>query len=264
MKAIAGGDTLAVLAFHSISLEPGPTSIPPATFRMQIDVLAESGFVSMTSRDFLEWRDGRFAAGAPRVLITFDDGFADFATAAYPVLRRHGYSAIAFVPTGKLGQREDWRGANAARRALMDWSTVAELARSGIEFGGHGVSHADLTRLPAERRREEIAGSARDLTERLGEPPRCFAAPYGRANREAIADIAASYKAAFGTRFDRATRTCELFDVPRIEMHYFRDPRRWRDFLTGERTYFLVRRALRSVRNGARRVVDSRRPREGG
>ncbi len=259
MAEIRGMDTLAVLAFHSISLEPGPTSIPPATFHMQMDVLKESGFASMTSRDFLDWREGRSAVIAPRVLITFDDGYADFATAAYPILRGHAYSAIVFVPTGKLGQREDWRGANAAPRPLMDWSTVAELARSGIEFGGHGVTHADLTRLPPDRRREEIAGSARDLVQRLGQRPRCFAAPYGRANAEAIADIAATYEAAFGTRFDRARRTGDRFDVPRIEMHYFRNPRRWRAFLAGDRAYFLARRALRSVKFAGTRIIDPRR-----
>ena len=252
-------DALAVLAFHSISHGFGPTSIPAGTFRMQLETLAESGFRSLTCSEFLAWREGGLADPGARVLITFDDGYADFATAAYPLLRAHGFSAIVFVPTGKLGASEDWRGANAARRPLMDWPTVVELARSGIEFGGHGVTHADLTRLSADARRAEIETSARHLAERLGQPPEGFAAPYGRVNAAVLADIRRSYGVAFGTRFACATRGCERFDVPRIEMHYFRDPRRWRDFLAGHRAYFLARRALRSIKAAGERVIGSAR-----
>jgi peptidoglycan/xylan/chitin deacetylase (PgdA/CDA1 family) len=258
MSGHASGDRLAVLAFHSISPASGPTSIPPATFRMQLDALAERGFRTMTCSEFSGWCDGRID-GAKRVLITFDDGYADFATTAFPALREHSFSAVVFVPTGKLGGREDWDGAHRPPRPLMDWPTVVDLARAGIEFGGHGVSHTDLTRLPPDRRREEIEGSARELSDRLGHRPRCFAAPYGRMSAATLADIACAYEAAFGTRFARATIEGNRFDVPRIEMHYFRNPRSWRGFLQGHASYFAARRALRAVRNAAltaRRVLD--------
>jgi peptidoglycan/xylan/chitin deacetylase (PgdA/CDA1 family) len=256
MRNAAGADTVPVLTFHSISPRRGPTSIAPETFRMQMDVLAQSGFRSLTCDEFLAWREGARADAVPRVLLTFDDGYADFASAAHPVLAGHGYSAIVFLPTGRVGAREDWRGATAAARALMDWATVTELARAGIEFGGHGATHADLTRLSAAERREEIDGSAQQLTERLGRRPACFAPPYGRVNAEVIGDIERVYDVAFGTRFACATRTGDRFDVPRIEMHYFRDERRWRDFLAGRRGYFLARRALRWVKFAAERIVD--------
>lgn len=258
MSGHASGDRLAVLAFHSISSDSGPTSIPPATFRMQLDALAERGFRTMTCAEFSGWCDGRID-GAKRVLITFDDGYADFATAAFPRLRERGFSAVVFVPTGKLGKREDWDGAHRPPRPLMDWPTVVELARAGIEFGGHGVTHSDLTRLPPERRRAEIEGSARELADRLGHRPRCFAAPYGRVSAATVATIAQTYEAAFGTRFARAMIQGNRFDVPRIEMHYFRNARNWREFLQGHDAYFVMRRALRAVRNAAlstRRVFD--------
>lgn len=258
MSGHASGDRLAVLAFHSISPDSGPTSIPPATFRMQLDTLAELGFRTMTCAEFSEWCGGRFD-GSRRVLITFDDGYADFASTAFPALRERSFSAVVFVPTGKLGKREEWDGAHSPPRPLMDWSTVVELARAGVEFGGHGVTHADLTRLDPDRRRDEIEGSARELCERLGHRPRCFAAPYGRVSAPTLADIAHSYEAAFGTRFARATVNGDRFDVPRIEMHYFRNARNWRGFLQGHASYFVVRRTLRGAKNAAlaaRRVFD--------
>ena len=256
MSAGAAEDALAVLAFHSISSEPGPTSIDAATFRMQMEVLAESGFVSLTCQDFLEWHQGRTKDAARRVLITFDDGFVDFATAAFPILREHNFSCRVFVPTGKLGQREDWPGANVPPRPLMSWSILSELARAGVEFGGHGVSHADLTRLAPGERRHEIERPAQDLAEHIGRRTRGFAAPYGRVNAAVLADLGRTYDVAFGTRFDYARPSCDLFDVPRIEMHYFREPRHWRAFVRGDRSYFLARRALRAVKTAGTRLLN--------
>ena len=249
-------DSVPVLTFHSISTATGPTSIAPQTFRMQMDVLAECGVATMTCEEFLDWHRGGARNAARRALITFDDGFADFAMAAHPVLRDRGFTAMVFVPTGKLDYREDWRGAHTPPRRLLDWSTVRALAAAGVEFGGHGVAHADLTRVPPPVRRHEIERCARDLEQHLGGPVRAFAAPYGHVNREVIADVAQTYDVAFGTRFDRAQPLRDLYDVPRIEMHYFRSPRRWRDFVEGASGYFQARRALRAVRLAVLRALD--------
>jgi peptidoglycan/xylan/chitin deacetylase (PgdA/CDA1 family) len=240
-----------VLTFHSISTEPGPTSIAPETFRMQMDVLSECGVWALTSDQFIAWQRGSATNGARQVLITFDDGFADFATAAHPVLHERGFASVVFVPTGKLGFREDWRGANDPPRRLLAWSTVRELAAAGVEFGGHGAAHADLTRVPPPVRRHEIERSARELEQHLGRPARAFAAPYGHVNRDVLDDVARTYEIAFGTRFARALAGEDQYDIPRIEMHYFRSPRRWRAFVEGATAYFQARRALRAVRYAA-------------
>jgi peptidoglycan/xylan/chitin deacetylase (PgdA/CDA1 family) len=259
MQKDSGRGGLAVLTFHSISADPGPTSIDAATFRMQLDVLAAEGFASLTSQEFLDWHAGRARDAGRRALITFDDGFADFATTAFPLLRERGFSCVVFVPTGKLGGREDWRGANAVPRPLMSWETLSELARSGVEFGGHGVTHSDLTRLDPGRRRHEIEYCAQELAERTGRRVQSFAAPYGHVNPAVLADLARTYDVAFGTRFDRAQPARDRFDVPRIEMHYFRNAARWRAFLRGHRAYFLARRTLRWVKIASTRLVEARR-----
>ena len=217
-----------------------------------MDVLAERGVAAMTCEEFLDWHRGGVPEPGRRVLITFDDGFADFATAAHPVLCDRGFAAMVFVPTGKLDYREDWRGAHSPPRRLLDWSTARELTTAGVEFGGHGVAHADLTRVPPPVRRHEIERSARELEQQLGRPMRAFAAPYGHVNRDVLADIARStYEIAFGTRFRRALPARDPYDVPRIEMHYFRSPRRWRDFIEGANGYFRAQSVLRAVRLAA-------------
>lgn len=244
-----------VLTYHSISSGIGPTSIPVETFEMQMSALSKAGYASMMLKDFLDWR-----AGGPdgrRVLITFDDAFLDFKTAAFPILRRHGFTALVFAPTGRLGGPESWVGADNPPRPLMSWEDLMGLAAEGVEFGGHSVSHADLTAIDPESRRREIGAPAADLALRLGRETRSFAAPYGHVNATVLSELEAHYDIAFGTRFDRPRRDDPLFDVPRIEMHYFRDPKHWRDFLEGRSAYFNLRKGLRAAREGAARF---RRP----
>lgn len=247
---------LPVLTYHSISSEGGPTSIPVETFAMQMRVLAQSGYLSMTIQEFMDWRDGVLPDPERRVLITFDDGFADFDEAAFPILKSHGFSAVVFLPTAKLGGHEAWNGANSPPRPLMSWERVRALAEAGVEFGSHARTHPDLTRIPPDQRRDEIARSAVELAQHLGGAPRSFAAPYGHVDRAVLAEVAQTYDVAFGVRLDRARRDDNRFDVPRIEMHYFREEKVWADFLDGQDAYFHGRRALRSVRVAAHKILS--------
>ena len=127
------------------------------------------------------------------------------------------------------------------------------LAKDGIEFGGHSRTHANLTNLSEADREDEIAGCAEDLSAQIGKPVEGFAAPYGRVSPEVVNAISRHYRAAFGTRLAVPERRRDRFDIPRIDMHYFRDRRHWAGLLEGRRGYLRVRQALRAVRG---KVVD--------
>jgi len=240
-------DTALVLTYHSIADAPGPTSISPATFAMQMETLAACGHEGATLDQFLAWHEGRAELGR-RVLITFDDAFADFAEEAAPVLRRHGFSALMFVPTHKIGGKEDWYTQPATNRPLMRRDQIEALAGEGIEFGAHSRTHPHLTKLTPADRDAEISGSGEDLAQWLGRSTAAFAAPYGDVDTETVKMIARQYRAAFGTRFAKARRGQDRHDLPRIDMHYFRDSRVWRNFLEGGTLYFRARRLLRAAR----------------
>ena len=242
-----------VLTYHSISDAAGPTSIPADVFATQMQVLADLGRRCLRLSEFIDWHQGTNGGADNGVLITFDDAFEDFAQVAAPILQRHGFSALVFVPTRRLGQQEGWQGANDPARPLMNWATVKALANDGIEFGGHSRTHADLTRLSAANREDEIAGCA-EISAQIGKPVEGFAAPYGRVSPEVVEAIGRHYRAAFGTRLALPERGEDRFDIPRIDMHYFREPRHWAGLLKGQRGYLRVRQALRAVR--ARVVND--------
>ena len=236
--------------YHSISRSSGPTSIPPETFRRQIEALCAYGYRTVPLTAFQAWlrSEGDLPAGS--IVITFDDGFADFAQSAFPILRDHNYTATVFLPTGKMGGMEDWQGIDTASpRRLMTWPEIADLAKAGIEFGGYSVTHADLTKLPLKELRREIRDCRDQIERRLGRAPAAFAPPYGRAGNRERQEIRSCFDVSVGTRLEHANQRCDRYDLPRIEMHYFRDLKRWRVFLEGRgELYFRTRRLLRGFK----------------
>jgi len=236
--------------YHSISDGPGPTCIEPETFRLQMAILEEMGYRVVSLMDLLSWMQRGRELPDSCVALTFDDGFADFADFAFPELHRRGWTATVFLPAGHVGGFDHWEAASRlGHRRLLDWPTISELAAHGVDFGGHGVGHRDLTRVRGAALEAEVLDSKRAIEDRSGREVTSFAAPYGRSDAEVRRVVRRHYRMAVGTTLARAGRESDAYDVPRIEMWYFRQPRRWRALLRGEAGNFLLaRRFMRRVR----------------
>ncbi len=177
-----------VLMYHSIEpyqADPYLVTVGPARFAEQMRWLARRGLRGVSIRDLLAAR----AAGAGKGLVglTFDDGYADFARHALPVLRRRGFGATVFVIAGRLGGQNAW-DPDGPRKRLMDAPEVAALAREGIEIGSHGLRHV---RLAGNRDAlgDEVGGSRRILEEITGMPVGGFCYPYGDLDAAAVAQV---------------------------------------------------------------------------
>lgn len=120
-------------------------------------------------------------AGAPvserdPVVVTFDDGTADFADSAFPVLERHGIPAVLYVATSFV---EDQRRF-AHNGVPLSWATLRDLAASGlVTIGSHTHTHALLDRADIKAAASELDRSIAVLEDRLGIEPRHFAYPKG-------------------------------------------------------------------------------------
>jgi peptidoglycan/xylan/chitin deacetylase (PgdA/CDA1 family) len=174
------GRTLRVLMYHKVNDLPGNRmSIPVSLFDEQMAHLRELGYrVVGLDAVLAHYHDGApLPDGA--VLITFDDGYRDNLENAAPVLARHGYPAVQFVPIAYVGQswplpHERYLSAHGVHNPTVDWDEIHELEALGVRVESHGISHKPLAELEIDEAAREIAISKLKLEEGLGRPVRAF------------------------------------------------------------------------------------------
>jgi peptidoglycan/xylan/chitin deacetylase (PgdA/CDA1 family) len=179
---------LPILMYHSISgvEETGVhpyyrVATSPSRFDEQMRWLAEGGWRGLSLEEALPmFLNGQCDDSRP-VALTFDDGFRDFYTAAWPLLQRHQFTATMYLPTGFIGSR---RGSFRGRECLT-WNEVRELRGSGIRFGSHTVSHPVLHQLAWQAIESELSISKACLEQELGEEISSFAYPYAYPQEDA-------------------------------------------------------------------------------
>jgi peptidoglycan/xylan/chitin deacetylase (PgdA/CDA1 family) len=173
--------TLRVLMYHKVNdLWPNPTTVPTSVFDAQMTLLVELGYVPVSLDAVLEHYLHRAPLPPKAVLLTFDDGYRDNLENAVPILRRHGFPAVLFVPIGFLDDarplpHEESLRLLGIRNETVDWDELSELEAGGVRIESHGIGHRPLSELePAEATRE-IALSKLRLEERLGREVEAFA-----------------------------------------------------------------------------------------
>ncbi|MFB9834417.1 polysaccharide deacetylase family protein [Actinoallomurus acaciae] len=197
-----------VLMYHSIG-GSDRLAVRPEAFAEQMACLKERGYTPLPFGE-------RTRPAVRPVVITFDDGYADFHEHALPVLERYGFAATLFVTTGWLHDAGP-RAAGAPPGRMLTWRQTAEVAAAGVEIGAHGHSHAQLDQLGEEALREELRRSRGLLEERLGRPVRTMAYPYGYSSARVRREVhACGYTAACAVANAVMTGRHDRFAVPRL------------------------------------------------
>ena len=180
-------EQIPILMYHSIddscSSRFRRFAVSPRSFKAHVRYLSDSGYQTLTVSELIEAMDGRAVMPPKPVVLTFDDGFADFYEAALPILTEFGQTVTLYVVSGAVGGSSAWlSGIGEGTRRMVSWAQLDEIRRSGIEIGAHTATHAALDLLSLEEARQEIAVSKRDLQDRLGVDVSSFAYPFGYQN----------------------------------------------------------------------------------
>jgi peptidoglycan/xylan/chitin deacetylase (PgdA/CDA1 family) len=212
---------LYVLIYHRVGANmEQEMDLPTSRFAAQMAHLKEHREVVKLSQG-LE----RLASGVPwqrdAVAVTFDDGYADVAVNAFPILEQLGIPATIFLPTAFMeGEIEAPIRAGAATRGrrpeAMTWADVERMRTSGlIDIGSHSHTHRDFNNLTAKQASEECERSRDIIAQRTGTSPEVFAYPRAVVAHDGV--VAGYYRFAVGAQGLKAT-TSRLFAmrVPRI------------------------------------------------
>lgn len=156
-------------------------SVTRADFRRQMDYLQKKGYRVVSLGEALSPACREKKDKKPWVVLTFDDGYEDFYTDAFPVLSEYGYTSLLYLVPGRIGSGEVfWWDRDIGESALMSWEQLDNLKKSGlVEFGSHSMSHPDFDRINRDAARQELLQSKKVLEGRLSMPVRHFAYPRG-------------------------------------------------------------------------------------
>ena len=173
-----------ILLYHSVACASAPRfkkwTMHPEAFAAHMQYLYDQHFIPLTVTHWTRLLEQRSRLPERPIVISFDDGYADFLVNAVPVLQRYGFEATLYVVTKYVGQSSAWlQGQGAGDRSMLTWAQVAEVNAAGIECGAHSHTHVQLDTVPLSEAREEIARSKRELEQHLNQPVETFAYPYG-------------------------------------------------------------------------------------
>lgn len=144
-------------------------NILPETLDKQIQTLADAGYTFITASDLADILDGIKPIPPKPIMLTFDDGYRDFYTGAFPILKKYNVKSVAYIISGFINKPNN----------LTD-SQLEEIAKSGlVEIGAHTVHHLALKGLSDQTAKDEIINSKIQLEQKLGIPITAFAYPYG-------------------------------------------------------------------------------------
>lgn len=278
-------DTLSILIFHRVLARPdsfNPDEIDAAVFERQIQTLA-SCYTVLPLHDAV---DALLANRLPprAAAVTFDDGYADNAEVALPILQRHGVHATFFVASAYLDGGVMWNDkiiecirhcesealdlnplglgtlqldqgtqrwqvamalirrlkylepapreqtvdaicrathAEPPKNLMMTTNALRALASSGMEIGGHTVSHPILASLDPADAEREIADNRSALEQITGQAIRLFAYPNGKPEQDYRRDHVEmvrrlGFKAAVSTAWGVAHSGSDPYQLPRF------------------------------------------------
>lgn len=210
-----------ILLYHGVDTRAprglAPYVMAPSLFAEHMQLLADLGRPTSTVSEHV----GRLGRGEEvpegTVLVTFDDGLADFGRHAWPVLRDLDIACTLYVVSGCVGQPAKWLADLGATPPLLTWDELATLDEQGCEIGAHSVSHPQLDTLPWRELGPEIRGARTELATGLGHPIRSFAYPHGYHDRRVVEEVrSAGFSSACAVRNMLSSTRDDPFALARV------------------------------------------------
>ncbi len=162
-------------------------AINPYSFEQQIKTLRVNNYETYFVRDLPSIVKETTKISTRSAVLTFDDGYEDFYSVVFPILKKYNVKATAYIIYNYIG-----------RKGFLTKEELTELAKSNlVEIGAHTFDHAYLKFIPTSVLRRQIIDVKKKLEEDLGVTVVTFAYPYGAFGDETVQTVKeATYSAA--------------------------------------------------------------------
>ena len=167
-----------ILMYHYVSAAPSAKdriryglSVPPEMFEAQLKLLSDYGFSTITLRELYEYLALGKTLPDNAVVLTFDDGYVDNYTNAFPLLQKYGMRGTFFVLTGP---------ADDGNPTYLSWDMVQAMSDAGMDIQLHSRDHLDMRNRSYEWLVFQIIGGRQSIEGHTGKPVIFMAYPSGK------------------------------------------------------------------------------------
>ena len=199
-----------ILGYHRVGRHRAdhvPT-VSAEAFERQLTLVARGGYRVLSFDEIAGLLDRGERLPRRSLSITFDDGYEETSTVAWPLLKRFGFSAAVFVSPGEVGAP-----------GFATWEQINAMAKDGMIIGSHTMHHSYLPAVNEERLSEELEQSKRIIEERIGRSVRYLSYPIGgfTPRAQAVAK-AAGYRIACTTNRALSRAGVDRYALRRVKM----------------------------------------------
>lgn len=181
--------------------------------------LKKHGFVFYTASELIQHFQQRGTFPPQGIALTFDDGWKDNYTNAFPILKQLGIKATIFIIPSSIGRVFAGDAADGEPpHEHLSRNEILEMAQHGIEFGSHTMNHRLLNQISEPEVKSEVENAKREIENLLQKPCLTFAYPAGFFSDSARRAVEqAGHIAAFSTTYGPTDRV-DLFALNRTEV----------------------------------------------
>jgi len=200
-----------IMMYHHVAdvTLPRADTVSPNNFESHLQFLKKHNYNIISFDHYVEQASRGKSFPYKTVVITFDDGYKDNYTQAFPILDKYGFTATFFVAPGDI--------ANDQKNIYMNFEELKEMIQAGMSVGSHGMTQAYLPKMSQEKQDSEIFASKKKLENILGIPICHFAYPIGGFNRSIKKRIyQAGYKSASTTNRGYDKYNKDMYEINRI------------------------------------------------
>ncbi len=184
------GSEAIVFMYHRFGNSKYPsTNIRLEQFQAHLDYIQNNGYSVWKLSKIVRYLKEQKSIPPKTVALSVDDAYISTYTKAYPVLKKLGYPFTVFVNTHPVDVRS---------KSYMSWDQMREMARNGVEFSNHSLTHEYMLPSPSETKQEwkerfkrEVLLAQKRLQEELGKStntnPKMFSYPFGEYNSDMAA-----------------------------------------------------------------------------
>lgn len=211
-KPVATTNRIPVLMYHSINFDPKfPTNIlrvPRANFAAEMKWLYDNGYQTLSLDELYEHISKNEPFPIKSVVLTFDDGYKDNYTSAFPIIKQYHFQATVFMITSKIGDEKN---------GYLSADMLKEMDQNGMRIECHTVHHLNLDSLSYDQQYKEISDSKTTLEKLLGRPIDYLAFPSGKYNDDTIkAEKLLGYKICFKEDGGIGKLSDSQYEFPRL------------------------------------------------